>query len=119
MIVRLRNTAPAYAYSFRARMLSIRELGHLVSISLPSGMQAVFMSISSLVLQVSINSFGAAAAAGLMVYAKVEGFVYYPAFAYGIALTGFIGQNYGAGCMDRVRESVRISLKLSLAIITP
>lgn len=69
-------------------------------------MQAVFMSISSIVIQYSINAF-AAAAAGMVVFAKVEGFLYYPAFSYGMALTGFIGQNYGAGKMDRVKQGMK------------
>ena len=35
--------------------------------------------------------------------------MYYPAFAYGMALTGFIGQNLGAGRLDRVEEAMRVS----------
>lgn len=87
--------------------------------SLPSGLQAVFMSISSLVLQVYINSFGPAAVSGMTIYAKLEGFLYYPAFSYGIALTGFVGQNYGAKCMKRVKKSINLSLLVSTAIILP
>ena len=75
------------------------------------------MSISSLILQVTINSFGAAAVAGMTVYAKLEGFLYYSAFSYGIALTGFVGQNYGARRMDRVKQSVRLSLAVGTGII--
>lgn len=119
VILRLRRLNPAYAYRTGNPLMSFAELKHLVYISLPSGMQAVFMSASSLLLQISINSFGAAAISGMTVFAKLEGFLYYPTFAYGIALTGFVGQNYGAKCMDRVKEAVRISLKLSTAIILP
>lgn len=68
------------------------------------------MSISSLLIQYSINSFGADAAAGMVVFSRVEGFLYYPAFSYGMALTGFIGQNYGAHRMDRVKEGMKESV---------
>ena len=85
----------------------LEELPEIINTGLPSGMQAVFMSISSLLIQDSINSFGADAAAGMVVFARVEGFLYYPAFSYGMALTGFIGQNYGAGKMDRVQEGMK------------
>ena len=85
----------------------LEELPEIIHTGLPSGMQAVFMSISSLLIQDSINSFGADAAAGMVVFARVEGFLYYPAFSYGMALTGFIGQNYGAGKMDRVQEGMK------------
>ena len=85
----------------------LEELPEIINTGLPSGMQAVFMSIYSLLIQDSINSFGADAAAGMVVFARVEGFLYYPAFSYGMALTGFIGQNYGAGKMDRVQEGMK------------
>ena len=89
-------------------------LGHLLPIlstSIPAGLQAVFMSLSSLVIQTYINSFGYAAMAGMTVYARIEGFLYYPLFAFGIALTSFIGQNVGAGMTARVREGIRVSLR--------
>lgn len=60
-----------------AKLLSGREeLTEIINTGLPSGMQAVFMSISSLLIQYSINSFGADAAAGMVVFARVEGFLY-------------------------------------------
>ena len=91
-------------------------LGHLLPIlstSIPAGLQAVFMSLSSLVIQTYINSFGYAAMAGMTVYARIEGFLYYPLFAFGIALTSFIGQNIGAHDLMRVREGLHVSLKLA------
>ena len=51
--------------------------------------------------------------AGMTVYARVEGFLYYPLFAFGIALTSFIGQNAGAGNLTRVRTGLTASLKFS------
>ena len=90
---------------------------HLLPIlgtSIPAGLQAVFMSISSLVIQTYINSFGYAAMAGMTVYARVEGFLYYPLFAFGIALTSFIGQNVGAHDLARVRTGLRVSLRLAV-----
>ena len=91
-------------------------LGHLLPIlstSIPAGLQAVFMSLSSLVIQTYINSFGYAAMAGMTVYARIEGFLYYPLFAFGIALTSFIGQNVGAHDLARVCTGLRISLRLA------
>ena len=84
-------------------------LRDILKIGLPSGFQAFFMSLSSLFIQVSINGFGVAAASGMIVYARVEGFLYYPAFAYGMALTGFVGQNLGCEAYDRIEKSIKIS----------
>ena len=91
-------------------------LGHLLPIlstSIPAGLQAVFMSLSSLIIQTYINSFGYAAMAGMTVYARIEGFLYYPLFAFGIALTSFIGQNVGAHDLERVRAGLRVSLRIA------
>lgn len=109
----------AYRLDFRQKLLSGRELAEILHMGIPSGLQAVFMSISSLVIQVSINQFGPDAMAGMTVYAKVEGFLYYPAFSYGMALTGFIGQNLGAGRMDRIRRAMNTSLKIAVGFTLP
>ena len=77
------------------------------------------MSISSLLIQTCINAFGPDAMAGMTLYAKLEGCLYLPAFAYGIALTGFVGQNVGAGRIDRVKSAVKLSIRLCWVIIFP
>lgn len=99
--------------------MSLRELLSILRIGLPAGMQALFMSISSLLIQVCIDAFGPDAMAGMTLYAKLEGCVYLPTFAYGIALTGFVGQNVGAGRRDRVRDAVKLSIRLCWALILP
>ena len=106
-----------YCLRFSRLQTGWNQLSEILRTGFPSGMQAVFMSISSIVIQYSINAFGADAAAGMVVFARVEGFLYYPAFAYGMALTGFIGQNYGAGRMDRVEEGMKKSI-LTLTTFT-
>lgn len=83
-------------------------------VGLPAGLQAIFMSISSLIIQSSINSFGAEAMAGMTIFAKVEGFLYFPLFSLGLAVTGFVGQNFGAKEYERVKEWINISLKISV-----
>ena len=109
----------SYRLSFRQKMLTIQKQKELFALGIPSGMQAVFMSISSLVIQISINQCGAAAVAGMTVFAKVEGFLYYPAFSYGMALTGFIGQNLGAGKTERVEKAMKTSVKLAVGFTVP
>lgn len=117
MLCKMTRLDDAYSLRFSRLHTGWNQLSEIVRTGLPSGMQAVFMSISSIVIQYSINAFGADAAAGMVVFAKVEGFLYYPAFAYGMALTGFIGQNYGAGRMDRVEEGMKKSI-LTLTAFT-
>ena len=114
MLWRLTRIDARFCLAASARLLPMKELLALLRLGIPSGMQAAFMSISSLLIQISIDTFGPAAMAGMVVYAKIEGFLYYPAFAYGMALTGFIGQNLGSGRLDRVEEAMRISRRTAI-----
>lgn len=116
---KLSRMEEGYRLDFRQKPLPFRELLEILRLGIPSGMQAVFMSISSLIIQVSINRFGADAVAGMTVYAKVEGFLYYPAFSYGMALSGFVGQNLGAGQLERVRRAMSTSLKTAVSFTLP
>ena len=112
-LCKLLHLRGSWQFSLRRPFFAPAHLVPILGTSLPAGMQAVFMSISSLVIQTYINSFGYAAMAGMTVYARIEGFLYYPLFAFGIALTSFIGQNVGAGNPVRVRAGLQASLRLA------
>ena len=114
MLWRLTRIDERFSFGVSAAFLPLQELFSLLRLGIPSGMQAAFMSLSSLLIQINIDSFGPAAMAGMVLFAKIEGFLYYPAFAYGMALTGFIGQNFGAGRLDRVEEAMRISRRTTI-----
>lgn len=119
VLLKLYHLDGAYRPDFSQKPLSLREFGKILHMGVSSGLQAIFMSISSLVIQVSINRFGPDTMAGMTVYAKVEGFLYYPAFSYGMALAGFIGQNLGAGCLNRIKQAMRTSLKITVGFTVP
>lgn len=117
---KLFTTEGEWHFTPAKKLVDLLYLKELMTKGIPAGMQAVFMSISSLVIQTYINSFGYAAMAGMTIYARVEGFLYYPLFSFGIALTSFVGQNIGARKFARVSEGIHISLKLTVigSIIT-
>ena len=117
--IRLKRLGDGCSLSLAGDGLPLRELLGILRIGLPAGMQALFMSISSLIIQTFIDGFGPDAIAGMTLYAKLEGCLYLPAFAYGIALTGFVGQNVGAGRTDRVDAAVKLSIRLCWALIFP
>ena len=119
ILVHLCLLNPAYRLTLRGKGLPAQELLLILKDGIPAGLQAVFMSISSMLIQISINSFGPDAMAGMTVYAKIEGCLYLPSFAYGIALTSFVGQNHGARQYDRIRTSVSMSLRTMFLVILP
>ena len=119
LFIRMKRLGDGCSLSLTGPGMSLRELTGVLKIGLPAGMQALFMSISSLLIQTCIDSFGPDAMAGMSLYAKLEGCLYLPAFAYGIALTGFVGQNVGAGRMDRVAAAVKYSIRMCWALVFP
>ena len=86
----------------------------VAKIGLPGGMQNAAISFSNLMMQSSINSFGAVAMAGCGSYTKIDGFAILPLMSFSMALTTFTGQNIGAGKIDRVRRAAKTGTLLTL-----
>ena len=82
----------------------------IIKIGLPTGIQNMVISFSNVLVQASVNSFGSDAVAGFGAYLKVDGFNILPVLSISMAVTTFVGQNYGAKKMDRVHRGVRTSM---------
>ena len=74
----------------------------ILEIGLPAGFQGVIFAISNVVIQASVNGFGATVIAGNSAAANIEGFVYVAMNAFYQAAISFVGQNAGAGAYKRV-----------------
>lgn len=79
-------------------------------IGLPAGFQSMMYTLSNLVIQAAINSFGKDAVSAWAAYGKIDVLLWMITGSLGISVTTFVGQNYGAGKHDRVRQSVRQGL---------
>lgn len=77
-------------------------LSRVIRVGLPAGLQGVVFSLSNVVIQSAINSFGDVVIAGSSAASSIEGFVYVGMNAFYQAAITFVGQNYGAGKCDRV-----------------
>ena len=76
----------------------------IIKVGLPTGIQNMVISLSNVLVQVSVNGYGAAAMAGFAAYMKVDGFNILPVLSFSMAATTFVGQNFGAGKIDRVKK---------------
>ena len=85
-----------------------------LAIGLPAGIQSIMDSVSNLMIQSGVNGFGTNAAAAWAAYGKLDSLFWMIINAFGIAITTFVGQNYGAGLIDRAKRGVRECLALSL-----
>ena len=91
------------------------SLGRVLQVGIPAGIQGNMYAISNVILQSCINSFGTDTVAAWTSFSKVDGFFWMISGAYGIAITTFAGQNYGAGLYSRVRKSVNVCLAMNAA----
>ncbi|MCR5580054.1 MAG: MATE family efflux transporter [Pseudobutyrivibrio sp.] len=87
-----------------------RILKKIVRIGLPAGVQGTVFSLSNVVIQSSINSFGTAVIAGSSAASSIEGFVYVSMNSVSQTTVTFVGQNYGAGDEGRVKRVIFESL---------
>lgn len=95
---------------YRLELKGIRihkdKLLKMIQIGLPAGLQGALFSISNVLIQSSVNSFGSDAMAGNTAGSNVEGFVYTAMNAFYQAAISFCGQNYGARKYRRVGKAL-------------
>ena len=90
-------------------------LGRILIIGLPAGLQFVTFDLSNLLIQSGINSFGETTVAAWAAFFKADGLTWMVSGAFGVAITTFVGQNFGAQKYDRIRKSVWTCLGMSIA----
>lgn len=89
-----------------------RELKRMLYVGVPAGLQGMVFSFSNVIVQTSINSFGYGAIAGSAAALNFEFYSYFFIGAFNGAAISFIGQNYGAGKLDRVNRIFWICLMM-------
>lgn len=82
----------------------------VLKIGLPAGIQSAVFSISNIIIQSAVNSLGTAVMAASSAAFNVEIFAYYVFNSFSQACTTFVGQNYGAGKIDRCKKTLAISI---------
>ena len=88
-------------------------LFRMLRIGIPSGIQSVTYALSNIIIQASINDFGTDTIAAWGTYGKMDGIFWMTINSFGIALTTFVGQNYGAGKYDRVRKGIKSTMLMA------
>ena len=89
-----------------------KVLGKIVRIGLPAGLQGTVFSLSNVVIQSSINSFGSSVIAGSSAASSIEGFVYISMNSISQTCVTFVGQNFGAGDEKRVKKVIWLCLAI-------
>ena len=103
----------------RADLMPDRKLiAQIGRLSVPIAAQSAFNNIGNLVAQGAVNGFGAVVMAAYTAAGRVGAFALMPLETVGNTLSIFVGQNYGAGKMDRIDEGRRVALRLQLLLST-
>lgn len=106
---------------YRLKIREIRFHGwvvkRIIAIGFPAGMQTVMYSLSNMLVQADVNYFGTSMVAAWTAYSKIDSVFWMVVSSFGVSVTTFVGQNYGAGFYKRVRSGVRQCLFMT-AIVT-
>ena len=78
----------------------------IIRVGLPTAIQNMVISFSNVLVQSSVNSYGATAMAGYAAYLKIDGFNILPVLSISMAVTTFTGQNVGAKKPDRIKKGM-------------
>ncbi len=105
LIVRCLAASKApYQLRFHCLKLVKQKVFAIARIGLPAGLQGAIFSISNVLIQSSVNSFGSVAMAGNTAAANIEGFVYTSMNAVYQTALSFSSQNYGAKNFSRMTK---------------
>ncbi len=89
---------------------------HVVRLGLPSALQNMCFAGGSLIIQTFSNRFGTEFIAANSMLMKIDGFVLLPMMGFSTAVTTYVGQNIGAGDVDRTNRGIRSTLLLSAGV---
>ena len=103
-----------YRVTMRAIRIHRKMAARIIRIGLPTGIQNMVISFSNVLVQSSVNGYGATAMAGFAAYMKIDGFNILPVMSFSMAATTFVGQNFGAGKMDRVKRGMWVTMGMGV-----
>lgn len=115
VLITLAKQQDATRVSFRKLRIDPTMAWSIIRIGIPAGVQSMMFSVSNVVVQSSINSFGSSAiVAGNSAAGNVESFVYIGTMAFTQACMTFTSQNIGARNYPRVKQTMKLTMMLTV-----
>ena len=100
----LMHSTDIYQLKLRNIRFHGRVLKSQLYVGLPGGFQTTMYSLSNLIIQAAINVYGTDTTASWAAYGKLDAIFWMVSGAFGVSITTFVGQNYGAGRYDRIQK---------------
>lgn len=109
---------PGRFYQLRLKEIRFyrKPLKSQLYVGLPGGFQSVMYSLSNIIIQSAVNVYGTDTAAAWAAQGKLDAIFWMVSGAFGVSITTFVGQNYGAGRYDRIEKSVRVCFGMDFAV---
>ena len=111
---RLMRSDDLYQLEFQKIRFHKSALISLIWVGCPTGIQSILYSVTNMLIQTFLNNLGTDTVAAWSAFGKIDSLYWMVNNAFGIAVTTFVGQNFGAGKYDRMKKSVRIGLCMGL-----
>ncbi len=115
VVIELTGRRDMIRLEFRKLHVYAKPLGKIIRMGLPAGLNGSMFSISNVIIQSSVNSFGKAVMSGNAAGSNIDGFINACLAGFSTAALNFVGQAMGAKKIGRIRESMRAALLCCLA----
>ena len=116
VMVSLLRSTEMYGLAIKQIRFTASILKDMIRIGFPAGMQSVMYSVSNVIIQSCINTQGTDAVAAWTAFGKIDGIFWMIMGAFGVSITTFSGQNFGAQKYDRIKKSVRVCRLMAFAV---
>ena len=110
LFVRLQRSDKSIRLDCRDLRIDRSSLKKILQIGFPAGIQSAVFSVSNIVIQSAINSLGTVVMAASSAAFNIEVVAYDVLNSFSQACTTFVGQNYGAGKLQRCRKTLLLCL---------
>ena len=113
-VVSLFRVESSVKLSFKDLCFDKEIVKKILRVGFPASVQMAIISFSNIFVQSYINNFGTDFSGGYAAYFKADLVMFMPLQSIGLSTTTFVGQNFGAGKLDRAKAGVRMAIKMSL-----
>lgn len=117
LFVKLRRTELDIRLDPKKLRIDLPILRRILAIGLPAGVQSSLFSVSNIVIQSAINSLGTVVMAASSAAFNIEILTFDIIDAFSQACTTFVGQNYGAGKIERCKKTLKLCMLEGLAAL--
>ena len=117
VVWRLMRAKGAWRLDLRKLGIDRRIARSMISCGLPLAVQASVYSVSNIIMQSTVNTFGVDAVTGWGLSGRLDAIVWMVTEALGVAITTFSAQNFGARNYERMRQGYHTSLVITVCLV--